>query len=72
MNLDNFFNEWIEEKDRTAVMDIYGLTGRMAIVDFINFIKDKLDDNCNRESDNRTPQNSSRAINGRREYLPQN
>jgi hypothetical protein len=52
-----YFDEWLECKEREGqVKNIYGTTGLIAIISFIDYIKEKVDAsrNRNRECDQRT------------------
>ena len=51
MNLDKYFDEWIEDKSViNSINNVYGQTGLLAIVSFINFVKGKEYDYSDRES----------------------
>ncbi len=48
--LDNYFSEWVQDKELTdCITNVYGQSGLMAIVNFINFVKDKENDNVNKK-----------------------
>lgn len=49
------FDEWLECKQREG-QNIYGVTGLVAVINFIDYMKEKLDENnhINRKGDQRT------------------
>jgi hypothetical protein len=52
-----YFDEWLECKEREGqAQSIYGTTGLIAVISYIDYIKEKVDAsrNSNRECDQRT------------------
>jgi hypothetical protein len=53
MDFDKCFEMWMEEKEEiNAIKNVYGMNGVMAVISFVDFLKEKYD-NTNRESDQR-------------------
>jgi methionine salvage enolase-phosphatase E1 len=63
-HLDGYFDAWFRDKQETnSIQNVYGQTGLMAIVNFINFIKEKENVNhSHREGSQRNQKNYCRTV----------